>query len=236
MTSLVVERLSKSFGSRRVLDGVSVDFACQGNVYGVFGPNGAGKTTLFRCLMGLEAADAHRFSLGDRDLRGLPAHALARAGISLMFQRPVAIDAVTVRQGLTMLLEARFGREAPARAETALQAHGLVALASSRMDRLSVGEGRLLDFARALAMEPVVLLLDEPFSGLDPLHVVQIKEQIAAAAKPGRAIVLTDHNVAVALECVQSAYILYEARVLAHGTPPELRAHAQVRSLYLGAL
>lgn len=236
MTSLVAERLTRSFGARRVLDEVSVEFPCDGTVSGVFGPNGAGKTTLFRCLMGLTTADAARFSLGDHDLRGLPAHAIARAGVSLMFQRPVAIDGVTVRRGLTLLLEARFGREAGARADAALEAHGLSALATRRMDRLSVGEGRLLDFARALAMEPAVLLLDEPFSGLDPLHLVEIKAQIARAAKPGRAVVLTDHNVALALDCVQRAYVLYDAKVLAQGTPAELRQHAQVRSLYLGAL
>ena len=85
-------------------------------------------------------------------------------------------------------------------------------------------------------MEPAVLLLDEPFAGLDPLHIVEIKEQITRAAKPGRAVVLTDHNVSIALDCVERAAILYEARVLAHGTPAELRANSQVRTLYLGAL
>jgi lipopolysaccharide export system ATP-binding protein len=236
MSNLVVERLTKSFAGRRVLDGVSLEFPCDGTVSGVFGPNGAGKTTLFRCLMGLETADATRLSLGETDLRGLPAHALARAGVSLMFQRPVAIDGVSVRQGLTLLLEARFGREAGARADAALEAHGLAGLSSRRMDRLSVGEGRLLDFARALALEPTVLLLDEPFSGLDPLHLLQMKEQIAQTAKPGRAVVLTDHNVSLALDCVQRAYVLYDTKVLAQGTPAELKQHAQVRSLYLGAL
>jgi len=231
---LVVESLHKSYGQRRVLDGVCLTVPADGRIYGLFGPNGVGKTTLFRCLLGLESYRARAVSWRDRDLMGLSTARIAQIGLGMMFQRPVALEGLTVEQHLGVILEERRGGGAAELVNDVLTQHGLDDLRRSKVAELSFGESKLVDFARVMALGPEVVLLDEPFSGVDPLHVEEIKNRVRAVAEPGRVVLLTDHNLQAALPFVDHAFVLYEGSLLFAGSPADARADARVRGLYLG--
>jgi lipopolysaccharide export system ATP-binding protein len=229
---LVAEGLEKSFRGHRVVDGVSLAVA-QGEVVSLLGPNGADKTTAFKLMLGLLAPDRGTVSFGG-PLDGLPLHLRARRGLGYLPQGASVFRGLTARENLLAVLEA-LGHTAPAaRADTLLARFGLEKLASRRANALSGGERRRLEFARALASSPRLLLVDEPFAGVDPLAAREISAAIVDLARDGVGVLLTDHTVREALGASDRVYIIAEGRIVVHGTPSEVVRSDLARRLYLG--
>ncbi len=237
MKGLCAEHLMKHYGGRQVLKDVSVQVE-PGEVVGLLGPNGAGKTTCFYLIVGLIHADRGRILLNGRDLTRLPMHARARAGLSYLPQEPSAFRKLSVRDNLLAILETRrdLGRAArEARCERLLEDLGIAHVADSLALSLSGGERRRLEIARALVLEPRVMLLDEPFAGVDPIAVGDIKSIIAHLRDRSIGVLITDHNVRETLDICDRGYILNAGTVIAAGPPASLLANQQVREVYLGA-
>ena len=237
MSFLTVEGLEKHYHRKPVVDGVSLHVD-EGEVVGLLGPNGAGKTTCFYMIMGLIPVDAGSILLGGRDLTMKPMHVRARNGLGYLAQEPSVFRHLNVRDNILAVLEIRggLGRAArEARCEELLQEFGLGHLGNKPAISLSGGERRRLEIARALATEPRIILLDEPFAGVDPISVGEIQQAVARLAESGIAILITDHNVRETLGICERAYILAEGTVLAQGTPQAILENTEVRSRYLGA-
>ncbi len=237
MTVLSAEHLKKSYRGRPVLQGVSVDVN-PGEVVGLLGPNGAGKTTCFYLIVGLIAADQGRILLNGRDVTRLPMHARARAGLSYLAQEPSVFRKLTARENILAVLETRRDLRRPEReqrGERLLEELGISHVSDSLALRLSGGERRRLEIARALAVEPTVMLLDEPFAGVDPIAVGEIKSIISHLRERRIGVLITDHNVRETLDICDRGYIINNGSVIAAGTPAELLADQQVREVYLGA-
>jgi lipopolysaccharide export system ATP-binding protein len=233
--SLRAVGLEKSYGGAKVVDGVSVRVEA-GEIVGLLGPNGAGKTTTFSMIVGLVPQDGGRIFLRDEDISDRPMYLRARKGLVLLPQEPSSFRKLTVAENLLAVLETRMpGASArAARAEAALEEFGLSRLAGARALTLSGGERRRLEIARAMVMDPDFLLLDEPFTGIDPLSVRELQAIIRALRERGLGILLTDHSVREALATTDRAYILESGRVLKEGRPEEIVASAEVRKSYLG--
>jgi len=237
MSFLTVEGLEKHYHRKPVVDGVSLHVD-EGEVVGLLGPNGAGKTTCFYMIMGLIPVDAGSILLGGRDLTMKPMHVRARNGLGYLAQEPSVFRHLNVRDNILAVLEIRggLGRAArEARCEELLQEFGLGHLGNKPAISLSGGERRRLEIARALATGPRIILLDEPFAGVDPISVGEIQQAVARLAESGIAILITDHNVRETLGICERAYILAEGTVLAQGTPQAILENTEVRSRYLGA-
>ncbi len=232
---LETEGLCKSYRKRCVVNEVCLRVE-DGEIVGLLGPNGAGKTTTFRMCMGMIEADAGRIRFRGRDVTRLPIHRRARLGIGYLAQEPSVFRKLTVRENLLGILEVAGVEREERRRRTAALLHefGLERLERSRGEVLSGGERRRLEIARALATQPSLLLLDEPFSGVDPKSVEEIQEILAGLRRHRISILLTDHNVRETLSITDRAYILAEGRVLAHGTPESLVEDPRVREVYLG--
>jgi lipopolysaccharide export system ATP-binding protein len=233
--SLKAVDLEKSFGRKKVVDKVSISVA-EGEIVGLLGPNGAGKTTTFSMILGLVPQDAGRVFLRDEDITDLPMYLRARRGLVLLPQEPSAFRKLTVAENLLAVLETRpagAGSRA-ARAAAALEEFGLDKLAASRALTLSGGERRRLEIARAVVLEPDFVLLDEPFTGIDPLSVRDLQAIIRALRAKGLGVLLTDHAVRETLEITDRAYILEAGRILKEGTPAEIVESDEVRQSYLG--
>jgi lipopolysaccharide export system ATP-binding protein len=228
---LVARGLRKSLSGRQVVAGVDLEVA-PGRVVGLLGPNGAGKTTCFKMITGLLRPDAGTVTLDGADLGSLPLHRRVQRGLGYLPQEPSVFRTLTVRENIGAALEAK-GRPA---ADTAphLEALGLSALADAPAGKLSGGERRRLEIARCLALEPTVLLLDEPFAGVDPVGVQDLQERIRSLAQQGLGILLTDHAVREALGICDEAIILDAGTAMARGTPAEVASDAGVRARYLG--
>lgn len=227
--------LEKSFGSKKVVDGVTVE-VLEGEIVGLLGPNGAGKTTTFSMIVGLVPQDAGRIDLNGEDISGLPMYLRARRGLCLLPQEPSSFRKLTVDDNLLAVLETRPGKgpsENAVLSET-LTEYGLEAVAGSRAMTLSGGERRRLEIARAMLLDPSFVLLDEPFTGIDPLAVLDLQEIIRNLARRGVGVLLTDHAVREALKITDRAYILDGGRILHAGTPEEIVASEDVRKSYLG--
>lgn len=228
--ALRAEGLTRTLGGRRVVDGVG--FAVRaGEVLGLLGPNGAGKSTTFRMLAGLEVPDAGAVWLEGQPLRG-PLHARVRAGLGYLPQRPALFPGLTTRQQLLVPLEARGAPEAEA--DALLEEAGLSARAHQPAAALSGGERRRLEITRALATRPRVLLLDEPFAGVDPVAVAELSLRLRGLARAGLALVLTDHAAREALACCDRVVLVDGGRVLRSGTTAEIAADPEVRRRWLG--
>lgn len=226
--------LEKSYGGRKVVDGVSLEVG-PGEAVGLLGPNGAGKTTVFSIIAGLTAPDRGRVYLGQEDVSDLPMYLRARQGLGFLPQEASAFRGLTVRGNIQAVLEFKdVARRDPALADRLLEEFGLAPLARSRAVDLSGGERRRLEIVRALAAEPRILLLDEPFTGVDPLAVLDLKKLIRALRERGLGILLTDHAVREALAVTDRAYIMESGRLLMSGTPEEVIASEAVRQSYLG--
>jgi lipopolysaccharide export system ATP-binding protein len=233
--SLRAVDLEKSFGIKKVVDRVTIEVG-QGEIVGLLGPNGAGKTTTFSMILGLVPQDAGRVFLRDEDITDLPMYLRARKGLALLPQEPSSFRKLTVEDNLMAVLETRPGDGASKKAlvSETLAEFGLAKVAGSRALNLSGGERRRLEVARAMIMNPDFMLLDEPFTGIDPLAVLDLQEIIRKLRSRGIGVLLTDHAVRETLKITDRAYILDGGRILMQGTAQEIVASEEVRKSYLG--
>lgn len=232
---LEVVSLAKSYDRRPVLADVSLTVA-KGEVVGLLGPNGAGKTTCFYSIMGLVRPDSGRIALDGHDITGLPMYRRAILGLGYLPQETSIFRGMTVAQNILAVLELAEPDEAERarRLEELLGEFGLIRLRDSAAMALSGGERRRCEIARALAANPSIVLLDEPFAGIDPLSISDIRDLVKQLRTRGIGVLITDHNVRETLEIVDRACIIYDGKVLFAGSPEELVANAEVRRLYLG--
>ena len=236
MPLLEVKGLVKTYRRRKVVDGVSF-FLEPGEVVGLLGPNGAGKTTSFKMTLGLVRPEAGQVLLRGEDITHAPTHVRARRGIGYLPQEASVFRRMTVEDNILAVLEAVHlpADERRARAEASIAEFGLEKVRRSLADTLSGGERRRLEIARSLALQPAVLLLDEPFSGIDPIAVEDIQGLLRGLRKKGIGLVITDHNVRETLSITDRAYIIYAGKVERDG-PPEVLANDEfVRKIYLGS-
>ena len=232
---LEVRSIAKSYDKRAVLHDVSLHVE-RGEVVGLLGPNGAGKTTSFYSVMGLVRPDAGRIYLDGRDITQLPMYRRAILGLGYLPQETSIFRGLTVEQNIVSVLEvAEPDAEArAARLEKLLQEFGLTHLRDSPAMALSGGERRRCEIARSLAAEPSIMLLDEPFAGIDPISIADIRDLVCELKKRDIGVLITDHNVRETLDIVDRACIIYDGQVLFEGTPQALVADENVRRLYLG--
>jgi lipopolysaccharide export system ATP-binding protein len=227
--------LVKAYKGRRVVDHASIHVN-QGEIVGLLGPNGAGKTTTFRMVVGMVTPDSGRVLLDGKDVTALPMYKRARIGLGYLAQQESVFKKMSARDNVACVLEARGMRRAQReqRTEELLADLQLTHVADSIAETMSGGEKRRLEIARALATEPRLLLLDEPFAGVDPITVEEIQQILAALARTGIAILITEHNVIATLRITDRAYILAEGRVIAEGDAQAIVNNEQVRRVYLG--
>ncbi|MCU7934600.1 MAG: LPS export ABC transporter ATP-binding protein [Candidatus Thiodiazotropha sp. (ex Dulcina madagascariensis)] len=236
MSLLQAEALQKQYRKRKVVDGVSLTVS-SGEVVGLLGPNGAGKTTSFYMIVGLIQADQGRIFLDGEELTDLAMHKRARFGIGYLAQEPSIFRRLSVEQNILAILETRRDLDGAGRRERCdqlLTEFGIVHLREGLAMSLSGGERRRLEIARALSMQPRFILLDEPFAGVDPIAVIEIKKIIQHLKALGIGVLITDHNVRETLDICDRAYIISSGRVLAEGDTDEILANQEVRSVYLG--
>ncbi len=235
MLKLQAVDLSKSYRGRKVVDDVELEIG-QGEVVGLLGPNGAGKTTTFYILVGLARPDSGRVLLNDDEITDLPMYLRARSGISYLPQEPSVFRQLTSEENLLAVLETLplTPEQQRDRLEELLVQMGLETVRTSKAYTLSGGERRRLEIARSLTLQPSFVLLDEPFSGIDPLTVKDLQETIRDLAKSGIGVLITDHNVRETLSVTDRAYILKSGKIFRKGRPDELSSDAEVRRVYLG--
>jgi lipopolysaccharide export system ATP-binding protein len=235
MEGLVAHGLEKWFRRRKAVDNVSLDIQ-RGEVVGLLGPNGAGKTTSFYMMVGLLPADRGRIFLEGDEITGLPMYKRCRLGVGYLPQESSVFRKLTVEENILAILETQdlSRTERRERLESLLAELGLTALAPYPAYTLSGGERRRLEITRALVTQPRYLLLDEPFTGIDPIAIGDIQEIVARLRDRGIGILITDHNVRETLAITDRAYILYEGKVLVAGTASEIAADPKAREIYLG--
>jgi len=235
MLKLQAVELNKSYRGRKVVDDVELEIG-QGEVVGLLGPNGAGKTTTFYILVGLTRPDSGRVLLNGEEITDLPMYLRARSGISYLPQEPSVFRQLTSEENLLAVLETLPLTPAQQRdrLEELLSQMGLETVRTSKAYMLSGGERRRLEIARSLTLEPSFILLDEPFSGIDPLTVKDLQEIIRSLAQSGIGVLITDHNVRETLTVTDRAYILKSGKIFRKGRPEELSNDPEVRRVYLG--
>jgi lipopolysaccharide export system ATP-binding protein len=236
MKTLSTEDIGKSYGGRQVVKGVSLEIE-QGEVVGLLGPNGAGKTTSFYMIVGLVRPDTGRVLANGHDISRLPMYLRARNyGISYLPQEPSVFRKLTVQDNILAVLEAQqlSWESRRTRTEKLIEQLNLGHVRKTRGYALSGGERRRVEIARCLAIEPAFILLDEPFSGIDPIAVLDLQEIIFGLKKSGIGILITDHNVRETLSVTDRAYIITEGKIFRTGTPGELGRDPEVRRIYLG--
>lgn len=232
---LLTTELCKSYRGRRVVDGVSVEVQ-QGEVVGLLGPNGAGKTTSFYMIVGLVSPDAGRVMLDGLDLTDLPMYERARRGVGYLPQEASVFRKLSVEDNLMAILETMpmSGRERHERMWQLIEELGLEKVRQSKGYMLSGGERRRLEIARSLVIQPSFLLLDEPFSGIDPIQVIELQRIIYDLKRRGIGILVTDHNVRETLAVTDRAYIINNGKIFRTGSPQALGADQEVKRVYLG--
>lgn len=234
-SGLAVVSIAKSYDKRVVLSDVSLSVG-HGEVIGLLGPNGAGKTTCFYSVMGLVKPDAGRILLDGTDITALPMYRRAILGLGYLPQETSIFRGLSVEKNISAVLELAEPDKAAraAKLDRLLDEFGLTRLRDSAAMALSGGERRRAEIARALAADPSIMLLDEPFAGIDPISISDIRDLVKTLKARGIGVLITDHNVRETLDIVDRAYIIYDGRVLFTGSPAELVADANVRRLYLG--
>jgi lipopolysaccharide export system ATP-binding protein len=227
--------LIKSYNGRMVVDRVSLKIRA-GEVVGLLGPNGAGKTTTFYMIIGLIKPDQGKVVFNGEDISVLPMYQRARRGITYLPQEPSVFRKLTVEENILAILETlNLPREEKQnRLERLLKELNIAHLAKNKAYSLSGGERRRVEITRALVLEPALILLDEPFAGIDPLAVIEIQKIIHQLKKKGIGVIVTDHNVREALHVCDRAYILSEGQILETGTPKRIAASKKAREIYLG--
>jgi lipopolysaccharide export system ATP-binding protein len=235
MLKLQAVELNKSYRGRKVVDDVELEIG-QGEVVGLLGPNGAGKTTTFYILVGLARPDSGRVLLNGDEITDLPMYLRARSGISYLPQEPSVFRQLTSEENLLAVLETLplTAEQQRDRLEELLAQMGLETVRTSKAYMLSGGERRRLEIARSLTLEPSFILLDEPFSGIDPLTVKDLQEIIRNLAQSGIGVLITDHNVRETLTVTDRAYILKSGKIFRKGRPEDLSNDPEVRRVYLG--
>jgi lipopolysaccharide export system ATP-binding protein len=236
MQRLTTDQLAKNYRGRQVVRGVSLEIH-KGEVVGLLGPNGAGKTTTFYMIVGLVEPDAGRVLVGDREITRLPMYLRARKfGISYLPQEPSVFRKLTVEENILAVLEVQPGgwQQRRARMERLIEQLSLGHVRKTRGYALSGGERRRVEIARCLSIEPNFILLDEPFSGIDPIAVHDLQDIIFDLKASGYGVLITDHNVRETLTVTDRAYIINEGKIFRTGTPEELGQDPEVRRVYLG--
>ena len=236
MTTLVAENLKKSYSKRTVLDGVSLHIN-QGEVVGLLGPNGAGKTTCFYIVVGLVKPDSGNILLDGHDITQLPMHVRARHGVGYLPQEASVFRKLTVEENIVAILQYRpdlSKRDYRDEVESLLSELQITHIRDSLGMSLSGGERRRVEIARALAANPVFILLDEPFAGVDPISVIDIQRIISHLQQRGIGVLITDHNVRETLGICERAYILSDGGLIAEGTANDILQNQQVKEVYLG--
>lgn len=236
MTTLRAEKLSKQYKSRQAVKNISVHVD-RGEVVGLLGPNGAGKTTSFYMIVGLIRCDEGKILLDDKDITALPVHARARLGISYLPQEASIFRKLSAADNIMAILELRRDLNKAQREtilEQLLQEFHIEHIRDSLGMSLSGGERRRVEIARALATEPHFILLDEPFAGIDPISVMDVKKIISHLRTRNIGVLITDHNVRETLDICQRAYIVNQGEVLHEGSPKDILNNKRVRDVYLG--
>jgi lipopolysaccharide export system ATP-binding protein len=232
---LTAHNLRKSFKGREVIKGVSLSID-RGEVVGLLGPNGAGKTTLFNSLVGFIKTDEGSIELDGEDVTELPPHERAKKGVAFLPQEHTLFEDLTVIENLLIFLEffTDSKEEATAKAEALLEDFGLLSLRNQKAYALSGGQKRRLEIARSLITKPKYLFLDEPFAGLDPIIVSDIRRMVRGLKHQDIGILITDHNVRETISIVDRVYIISEGKIIAQGEPAQVVAMDEVRKTYLG--
>lgn len=233
---LKADNIKKSYKSRDVVRGVSLEIAA-GEAVGLLGPNGAGKTTTFYMIVGLVRPNSGSISLDQTDITNLPMHARARMGVGYLPQEASVFRKLSVKDNIIAILEARKGLTRAAREsqlEELLEELHITHIRDSLGMSLSGGERRRVEIARALAADPLFILLDEPFAGVDPISVIDIQKIIRQLTDRGIGVLITDHNVRETLGICNRAYILSDGELIASGTPETVLSNEQVKKVYLG--
>ena len=232
---LTVAGLAKAYQGRRVVDGVSIHVDA-GEIVGLLGPNGAGKTTSFNMAVGLVRPDEGKVTFGDQDITGLAMHQRARLGIGYLTQEPSVFRKLTVEQNILAILETCEGdrTERAVRLNYLLDELDLASLAKSRAYQLSGGEKRRLEITRALVTSPKMLLLDEPFAGIDPIAVYEVQKILRRLRDRGLGILITDHSAREMLKLIDRGYIIVKGKVLIEGSAEFLANDPKAREIYLG--
>lgn len=233
---IVVEGLRKTFKRRTVVRDVSLCVR-RGEAVGLLGPNGAGKTTVFYMITGLIPADSGSICLDGANITHLPMYRRARLGLGYLAQESSVFRSLTVEENISAVLELTESSKAKRKAklEALLEEFSIVRIRTSPAVALSGGERRRVEIARALAAEPEFMLLDEPFAGIDPIAINDIRNLVRQLTSRGIGVLITDHNVRETLELIDKALIIHEGQVLTEGTPQEIVQNADVRRYYLGA-
>jgi lipopolysaccharide export system ATP-binding protein len=235
MQLLETSEISKSYKGRRVVNDVSLTVG-RGEIVGLLGPNGAGKTTSFYMVVGLISPDSGKVMLDGIDLTNMPMFQRARHGISYLPQEASVFRKLSVEDNLMAILQTRrlTGRERRDKMNQLIDQMGLETVRRSKGYMLSGGERRRVEIARSLAIEPSFLLLDEPFSGIDPIQVIELQKIILDLKRDGLGILVTDHNVRETLSVTDRAYIISAGKIFRSGTPDVLAADPEVKRVYLG--
>ncbi|EHD23458.1 MULTISPECIES: LPS export ABC transporter ATP-binding protein [Brenneria] len=236
MATLIAENLAKAYKGRKVVKNVSLTVN-SGEIVGLLGPNGAGKTTTFYMVVGIVQRDEGRIVIDDEDISLLPLHDRALRGIGYLPQEASIFRRLSVYDNLMAILQIRkdlTSEQQEDRANELMEEFHIIHLRDSLGQSLSGGERRRVEIARALAANPKFILLDEPFAGVDPISVIDIKKIIEHLRDSGLGVLITDHNVRETLDVCERAYIVSQGHLIAHGSPTEILADEQVKRVYLG--
>ena len=237
--TLKVEKLKKSFGKKEAVKGISFKVK-SGEVVGLLGPNGAGKTTTFYMITGIIKPDSGSIFLDDKNISSMPIYERARLGLGYLPQEPSIFRKLTVRENLKAVLEIKYenNKEATTQIDeevnNILKEFNLLEFADREGYKLSGGERRRAEIARAISLKPIFMLFDEPFAGIDPLAVVELKKTIKHLKDKGIGVIITDHNVRETLSITDRAFIIHNGKLLAEGSPDTLVNDSIVREAYLG--
>jgi len=236
MTMLTCSNLTKEYTGKKVVDNVSVNVDT-GKIVGLLGPNGAGKTTTFYMLVGLIKSDGGEIKIDDQVVTSLPMHIRSNLGISYLPQEASIFKNLTVEENILAILQIKKDlskKDQIKKLDSLVETLQISKITKNNGASLSGGERRRVEIARALAIEPKFLLLDEPFAGIDPLSVIEIQKIIKSLAKSKIGILITDHNVRETLKVCDESYILSDGKVIAHGKPKEIVKSQIVQNVYLG--
>lgn len=236
MATLKAEKLAKTYGTRKVVSNVGLEVQ-SGQIVGLLGPNGAGKTTSFYMIVGLVSRDEGTISIDDEDISILPMHQRSRMGIGYLPQEASIFRKLSVEDNIMAVLQTRdelTKADKQDRLEELLDEFHIQHIRKSNGMALSGGERRRVEIARALAANPKFILLDEPFAGVDPISVIDIKKIIEHLRDRGLGVLITDHNVRETLDVCEHAYIVSQGHLIANGTPEEVLNNEQVKKVYLG--